>query len=185
MKHEHSRGSEQTSADSRDHASAIPGDVRADQIRQVLDTSATGITRCSRDLLYLSANAAYAGLVGRPASHIIGRPIIEVMGKEAFEVIRPYVERVLSGERVEYEAEVPFAAGGVKFVHVIYTPWIERDGQVTGWVGSISDITERVQAQRTLQEREERLRFALDASGGGSWTWDARTGRVDWDDRFR
>src|SRR5262249_27822553 len=75
--------------------------------------------------------------------------------------------------------------GGVKFVHVIYRPWIERDGQVTGWVGSISDITEHVRVKRTLQEREQRLSLALDASGGGSWTWDAGTGRVDWDDRFR
>src|SRR5215831_3313133 len=36
-----------------------------------------------------------------------------------------------------------------------------------------------------LQDRERALRLALDASGGGSWTWDARTGRIDWDDRFR
>jgi PAS domain S-box-containing protein len=40
-------------------------------------------------------------------------------------------------------------------------------------------------ATTALQEREQRLRLALDASGGGSWTWDARTNRVDWDDRFR
>src|SRR6185503_4716450 len=101
MKHERSNSSEQTSAGSMDHTSAMHDEVPADEVRQILDTSATGITRCGRDLLYLSANAAYAGLVGLPASHIIGRPIIEVLGNEAFKVIRPYIERVLSGERVE------------------------------------------------------------------------------------
>jgi len=44
---------------------------------------------------------------------------------------------------------------------------------------------ERILGVRALQEREHRLRLALDASGGGSWTWNARTNETDWDDRFR
>src|SRR6185369_13141057 len=35
------------------------------------------------------------------------------------------------------------------------------------------------------RQREQRLRLALDASAGGSWTWDASTNHVDWDDGFR
>jgi PAS domain S-box-containing protein len=44
---------------------------------------------------------------------------------------------------------------------------------------------ERARAARELREREWRLRLALDASAGGSWTWEARTNRVDWDHGFR
>jgi PAS domain S-box-containing protein len=47
------------------------------------------------------------------------------------------------------------------------------------------DVTEKKHAEAALREREWRLRLALDASAGGSWTWDARTNHVDWDDRFR
>ena len=32
---------------------------------------------------------------------------------------------------------------------------------------------------------EYRLRLALDASAGGSWTWNATTNEVHWDERFR
>jgi PAS domain S-box-containing protein len=120
-----------------------------------------------------------------PTEQIIGHDIADVIGTEAFEVIRPYVERVLRGETVEYEVEIPFVSGTSRFVHVVYTPWIERDGQVTGWVGSVSDITDLKRTTMVLRDREQALRLALDASGGGSWTWNARTGRVDWDDRFR
>src|SRR5215470_11414024 len=78
--------------------------VRArEDVRQILDSAAIGLTRCSRDLRYVSCNPAYEKLVGVSADQIIGRPIIDVIGTEAFEVIRPYIERALRGERVEYE----------------------------------------------------------------------------------
>jgi PAS domain S-box-containing protein len=44
---------------------------------------------------------------------------------------------------------------------------------------------ERANAEAALREREQRLRLALEASAAGSWTWDARTNRVDWDEGFR
>ena len=45
--------------------------------------------------------------------------------------------------------------------------------------------SEQARAEAALAEREQRLRLALDASAGGSWTWDAATNNVDWDDGFR
>jgi len=47
------------------------------------------------------------------------------------------------------------------------------------------DAVERTRAEVALRQRELRLRLALDASGGGSWTWEASTNRIDWDDGFR
>jgi PAS domain S-box-containing protein len=47
------------------------------------------------------------------------------------------------------------------------------------------DAVERTRAEAALREREQRLRLALEASEGGSWTWDAATNHVDWDEGFR
>ena len=47
------------------------------------------------------------------------------------------------------------------------------------------EAVERARAEAALREREYRLRLALDASEAGSWTWDARTNQIDWDDGFR
>ncbi|HET9830777.1 MAG TPA: PAS domain S-box protein, partial [Vicinamibacterales bacterium] len=47
------------------------------------------------------------------------------------------------------------------------------------------EAVERARAETELREREQRLRVALEASGGGSWTWDVRTNQLDWDPVFR
>src|SRR5262249_49124578 len=54
-------------------------------------------------------------------------------------------------------------------------------------IALVQDVAERTwatlehrRAVEDLREQQQRLRVALDASGGGSWTWDAATNQVDW-----
>jgi len=120
------------------------------ELRQTLLIAGTGLTHCSRDLRYLSANPAYGQWVGLPLDQIVGRPMVEVMGQAAFEIIRPRVERVLNGERVEFEDELPIA-GERKSLQGVYTPDQDASGNVVGWVASITDITERKRIEKELK----------------------------------
>ena len=47
------------------------------------------------------------------------------------------------------------------------------------------DAVERTRAEAELRRQTYRLGLALDASAGGSWTWDLATNHVDWDERLR
>ena len=176
---EHERSTSSDSAGFRDHIPASPANAQ-DEVRQILDTAAIGLTRCSRDLRYLACNRAYAKLAGLSADQIIGRAIVDVIGTEAFEVKRPYIERVLRGERIEYEEEVPFAAGGRRFLHLVYEPWFDSEGQVTGWIASVSDITDLKRTTKALRESEGRLRLAMSSGNIGFWDWDVIDGVVTW-----
>jgi PAS domain S-box-containing protein len=152
--------------------------VRAkEDVRQILDTAAIGLTRCSRDLRYLACNRAYEKIVGLSTEQIIGRPIIDVLGTKAFEVIRPYIERVLHGEHVEFELEVPISAGGPRFFHVVDEPWFDSEGQVAGWIASVSEITDLKRTTKALLESEERLRLAMSSGTIGVWDWDMSSGQ--------
>src|SRR5262249_16293827 len=83
------------------------------------------------------------------------------------------------------EFRIVLPSGEVRWISAWGCGYYDENGRVVSIVGNNIDITERVQAKEALRQREQRLRLALNASRGGSWMLDVRTGRVDWDDRFR
>ena len=131
--------------------------ARSAELQITLDTAATGLVRNSRDLRYRWVNEAYAKLVGRPVEDIVGCLLSDVLGAEGFVKVRPHIDRVLRGERVEYETELPIAGRGFRWLHVVYMPDRDTAGDVIGWVGSITDITERKQAEETVLEKQREL----------------------------
>ena len=134
----------------------------ASNLQQFLDTAGVGLVRNSADLRYLVVNAAYAQLVGRPIEHIVGRSLGEVLGEKGLATVLPHVERVLRGERVEYEAELPISPARRRWIHVVYTPERDSSGRVIGWVGAITDITENRRTAQRLEESERHFRFVTD-----------------------
>ena len=54
------------------------------------------------------------------------------------------------------------ADGTVVWVHATYGPEYGEDGKTSGYIGVVSDITERKQAQDRLTEREEQLALLAD-----------------------
>jgi PAS domain S-box-containing protein len=133
----------------------------SDELRATLNTAGIGIARCSRDLRYLNANETYATITGFPLSEIIGRPIVEVMGEAAFATILPYIERVLTGVRVEYETVIPYHKGVPNsFFRVVNVPDRDPKGSVIGWIACVADITASRQAELALAERNAQLALA-------------------------
>ena len=55
------------------------------------------------------------------------------------------------------------------------------DGNVLKWFGTCTDIHDRKIVESELQEKGERLEAALGASGTGTFRWDIRSGRLDFD----
>ena len=112
------------------------------ELQRVINETPFMMTRCSRDLRYLFVSRAYAAMLGRAPAEIEGRPIVEVMGPEGFATIRPHVERVLRGDRVEYSSDVTFAGVGTRSLRVVYAPDRNGRGDVAGWLAFIIDVTD-------------------------------------------
>jgi PAS domain S-box-containing protein len=86
-------------------------------------------------------------MVGRRPEEIVGKTIREIVGEEGFKTVEPYIQKVLAGERVEYEREVSYQGFGPRFLHGVYMPEKDEAGNVIGWIASINDITERKRAE--------------------------------------
>jgi PAS domain S-box-containing protein len=167
-------------------ASEATSRAQAEQLRKVTDelsatlnTAGIGITRCSRDLQYLGANETYATIAGLPLTEIIGRPIVKVIGEAAFSTIVPYVERVLAGERVEFESAIPLRHGAEgSHYRVVYVPDRDPDGSIIGWIACVADITASKQAEVRAAERNTQLDLAGKIAKIGTFTYDHATEKL-------
>ncbi len=69
--------------------------------------------------------------------------------------------------------------------HVAPRVWTASEVELVRDVGERTwDAIERTRAAAELRAQKQRLRIALEASAGGSWTWTAGSPLIDWDKRF-
>lgn len=130
-----------------------------EQLRIVTEAMEAAVIRCSADLRYVWVSKAFAQWVGRGPEEIAGLPIVDIMGEAAVDVFRPDVERVLAGERVEYERDVRFPRSGRRWINEVCTPTYDPTGAVDGWVAVLTDLTVRKEIEQTLANAlEERTR---------------------------
>jgi PAS domain S-box-containing protein len=135
------------------------------QLELVTENMEPGVTRCSRDLRYLWVSRSYAGWLGRVREEIAGRSIVDVIGPEALETKRPHFERVLSGEREEYETELRVPKIGARLIHAVYLPTRDPDHKIDGWVGVVEDVTSERTAQKESFARQKLEAIGTIASG--------------------
>ncbi len=129
---------------------------REQQLRLVTDIAPIYILQADRHERYRLVNRPYAERWGLTPDQFIGRTIQEMLGPEAYGVIRPYITRVLQGERVEFEAEIPYRHLGRQHLLCLYEPQRDSLGEVLGFVAVIADMTSRRQMERELLEEARR-----------------------------
>jgi PAS domain S-box-containing protein len=136
-------------------ASEAQARAYASQLRLIADSMPVLISYVTADAVYRFSNQAHESWFGMTPAQLEGRPLQEVLGSEAWEVVRPRFERAVRGERVFFEAEVPFARG-LRDVAVHYIPDLDDDGKVRGCFALVEDIAPRKRAERSLREADRR-----------------------------
>ena len=127
------------------------------QIRLITDTAPVMLAQCTRDRCFRFVNRPYAERLGLLPEDIVGRSLADVIGTDACEAIDPYIRRVLDGEPVDFETEIPYDRIGRRFMRVAHVPEKDGSGNVTGWVSAISDITDRKQTEEMLRQAKDEL----------------------------
>ena len=147
----------------KERAARVEAERVAEQLELITSRTPLLLARCSRDGRYVFVNRACANFLGRPSEDIVGKPIADILGHEAYTAIGPYVDRVLRGELVDFEIEIPYAHTGRRFMRALYTPDRNARGDVIGWVATVTDMTERKRVEDDLRRTAALLEKANQA----------------------
>ncbi len=122
----------------------------------VTEHAAVLLAHCDREGRYIFVNRVYAERFGVTPESVPGKRIADVIGEQAFRVIQPFMERTLSGERVEFEIEVPYETHP-RFMHCVYVPDIDpRPARRSGSLPRFQTSTERRRPEERLREADRR-----------------------------
>jgi PAS domain S-box-containing protein len=92
---------------------------------------------------------------------------------------RGEVERVIAGKAdYDHEFRILLPNGKVKWIRTVGHPVFSDAGDLEGFVGSSTDITERKSAEQALQRSESYLAEAQRLSHTGSWAWNPASGNT-------
>jgi len=122
-----------------------------EQLQIVVDSTPAFIARYDPERRLVWANRSYAARFGKTPEELAGSRLADLVGEQAFRVIDPYAVRVLAGESIQIELDVPYPSGP-RFVQVILAPTLDGAGVVDGWVVVLTDLTRR----RLLEQERER-----------------------------
>ncbi|MGA0558855.1 ATP-binding protein [Larkinella sp. VNQ87] len=127
------------------------------------------------DFVYRMANSAFAELIDRPLDQILGKPLLEVLpeikGQGFDELLHqvattgiPYIQR---------DAPVRLVRQGKPqslYFDYMYHPIREADESISGVMGVVIDVTEKVVARQKIEESESRFRAIADTAPVLIWT---------------
>ncbi|RKH62496.1 PAS domain S-box protein [Corallococcus llansteffanensis] len=126
----------------------------------VMDITPVGFAFFDRDLRYVHVNAALAAMNGLPVNAHLGRHVSEVLPALGT-LLAPRLARALETDTplqdVSLQVETPAAPGETRFWFGSYSRVRGAGGEVLGVIASLSEVTERMRAEQSLQEHEGRL----------------------------
>ena len=156
------------------------------QLQLITDSVPAGIAYTDASQRYRFVNQTYASWFASSPAEIVGKTVQQVLGDEVYRRATPAIERVLAGERVQYDNQLrSLETNSPQYLNVTLVPDISRNSEVQGYYALVTDVTERKQAELALQESQARWQFALEGAGDGVWDWNPQTNTVFFSRQFK
>ncbi len=134
------------------------------------------------------ANDAYLQLVDRTEEKFVGRPLFDSL-PEVEESVHSLLDSVLNTGAPYHgnEVEIPVnrrGKHGVGYFDFLYYPLKEEDGKISGVIVTVTEVSEKVEARKKIEQNEERLNIVVDASELGTWELNLKTKEPKYSKRY-
>ncbi len=153
---------------------------------QIINSIDQGVVVYDSNLRYSLWNAFMEKLTGIPALQVLGKKAIEIFPfLEEAGVIKD-IQRTLNGEiidAIDFSFNLPDSkkSGWASHKNV---PLRNVNGEITGVIGTVYDITERKMLEESLKSTNERFVLATTAASISVWEHDFITDIIQIDDNF-
>ncbi|MFO7818655.1 MAG: PAS domain-containing protein, partial [Halanaerobacter sp.] len=128
---------------------------------------------------YLRLNNTHEELTGLTTAEVKGKRPREIFGAELGSYLEEKYQTCLEAEEnIEYKEELELP-GGKKIWLTNLTP-VFNGGEITQIVGSSRDITEKIEAQKQLEELNHRFQAATEIANVGVWELNLATDELIW-----
>lgn len=121
------------------------------QFEHIVSTSRDMLAFLDKNFVYKATNSAYLNAFSKTHDEIVGYSIAEIFGEDVFNsLIKPNAQRCLSGNVVNFQTWHHYPAHKARYMDIFYIPYKNKAGEVTGFVVSARDITERQAVEEAL-----------------------------------
>ena len=131
-------------------------ETAAQRLRLLTDALPVLISYIDHDERYQFVNLSYRRWFNLDPKAMLGKSVVELFGTTAHAVVHGYMARALAGERLAFEARMPYRKDFVRHIHSDYIPDVQN-GEVLGFYALVTDVTEQVEARQRVQELNEEL----------------------------
>lgn len=140
------------------------------------------------DYMVEMANEAYLQLVDKEEESFVGKPLFDSLPE-----VKESVSSLLNGVLTTgipfhgYEAPVPLNRYGkleISYFDFLYAPLKEEDGTISGIIVTATEVSEKMEARKKIEQNEERLKIILEASELGTWELNVKTREPIYSQRY-
>lgn len=133
-----------------------------------------GIFMASHDGHVTFANEAFANMLHLTPAAVLGLGWLEALHPDQRDrVLVDWTARLASGQPFSFDQRVRRRDGAEAWAHIAAAPLRDVDGEVTSYVGSIADLTQRRLAETELARARALIETALDRMSLGFLVFDA------------
>jgi PAS domain S-box-containing protein len=128
-----------------------------ERYRRIVETTSEGIWMLDAENNTSFVNAKMAAMLGYSVEKMLGIPLFAFMGEEEQKIALAYIERRYQGIDERHDFKFRRQDGSDLWAIVSATPIFDTNGQYTGALAMITDITERKQAENALQQQFHKM----------------------------